>query len=131
MIVSKVKKYKTRAGREVVIYAIYPEQKYAVHGAQKLGKDWITENWNMEGEFLAEDISGEDLIEVSPYSDIPIDAKVIVWHNNAGPRHRRYFAGANELGEPTTWFNGATSWSNKEAPPTVWGFCVLESDYTN
>ena len=52
-----------------------------------------------------------DLIEVSPYEDIPIDAKVLVRSGGLGNWHRRYFAGVSDSGKPMAWVEGTTSWS--------------------
>jgi hypothetical protein len=50
-IISLDKTYRTRCGSEVVIYAIYPGQKFPVHGAYKYENgDWRTFEWRENGQ---------------------------------------------------------------------------------
>jgi len=60
------KKYTTRDGREVVIYAVYPEQEYGVHGAIKNDNGFYAyEAWNHAGTYsVIGDTTARDLIEV-------------------------------------------------------------------
>lgn len=48
---------------------------------------------------------------MSNYDDFKIDEKVLVWDNcEEGYKLKRHFAGVVD-GFPSTWHNGATSWS--------------------
>ena len=68
----------------------------------------------------------EELIPVNPYADIPIDAKVIVWHVDGKSKRHRYFAGMNEDGtRPATWMHGQTSWSSSDKQRCYWDNCEL------
>ena len=59
------KKYRTRDGREVRIYAVDGALPYSVHGAVKHGDSWISKDWADNGGFLTpHDL---DLIEVKPH----------------------------------------------------------------
>ena len=67
MKISKDKKYRTRDGREVVIYEIYEnsEKLAAVHGAVKDSfNKWGIYCWALDGSYLREGICRLDLIEV-------------------------------------------------------------------
>jgi hypothetical protein len=58
------KKYTTRDGREVVIYAVYADQEYPVHGAIKENEFWNPEVWECDGFYGIMPYSDADLIEV-------------------------------------------------------------------
>ena len=61
------KKYRTRKGHEVRIYAT-DGGRYSVHGAVKDPADgWISRSWTAEGKFLKFEAYGaNDLVEVKP-----------------------------------------------------------------
>lgn len=63
-----------------------------------------------------EDDEDEWIIEeVTPYTDWPIDCKVLVWDDGyADEKQCRHFAGVGNYGKPRTWVNGNTSWSTDE-----------------
>lgn len=68
MTVSMDKKYRTRDGREVRIYAVDGGGDQPVHGAARDESGWVPETWSAGGSFC-EDSSYEapwDLIEVKP-----------------------------------------------------------------
>lgn len=108
------KKYKTKNGSDVVIYAVYPKQlTKQVHGALVYADGEMSANaWYINGTFLADEATMLDLAEVIPYSDWNIDDKVIVTASNDKDEYNCYFAGLNGLGQPCVFTNGATSWSN-------------------
>ncbi len=62
------KKYRTRDGREVRLYAVDVEDEdYQVHGAIRNGSGWLIASWKANGGYVGggtED--GYDLIEVRP-----------------------------------------------------------------
>lgn len=108
------KKYKTKNGSDVVIYAVYPKQlTKQVHGALVYADGEMSVNaWNISGQFLADETSMLDLVEVIPYSNWNIGDKVIVISSNNKEEYNCYFAGLNGLGQPCVFTNGSTSWSN-------------------
>ena len=61
------KKYRTRSGHEVRIYAIDGgRNKNIVHGAMN-DKGWLSVTWTAEGKYLKFDMDSEnDLVEVKP-----------------------------------------------------------------
>jgi len=61
------KKYRTRDGKEVRIYAVDGgRNKNIVHGAMN-DKGWLSVTWTAEGKYLKFDMDSEnDLIEVKP-----------------------------------------------------------------
>ena len=61
------KKYRTRDGREVRIYATDGHDNQAVHGAVKDSHAWTLHTWYSDGVFARSDRNGlRDLIEVRP-----------------------------------------------------------------
>jgi hypothetical protein len=59
------KKYRTRAGAEVRIYALDGDEPRPVHGAFKSPTGWVVSCWRQDGTQL--DFGGHyDLIEVKP-----------------------------------------------------------------
>ena len=59
------KKYRTRDGREVRIYALDGGGNYPVHGAFKSDTGWVVRHWPQDG---IQSIFGgsDDLVEVKP-----------------------------------------------------------------
>jgi hypothetical protein len=126
MKISKDKKYKTRLGVDVIIYKIW-EKENKIHGAafdEKKGLICALE-WDSDGKVWKNDESGNDLIEISPYSDFKIDDKVLAWDDKSY-KVKRYFAGISELGEPLTWKDGQTSFTTNEK--TAWENCEKYND---
>lgn len=106
------KKYKTRSGCEVRIYATDGGGDYPIHGAVKYKGDnyWSPRKWKDSGTEHWADSS--DLIEVLPYQDFKIDDKVLVWEEGSCEKYKRYFAGVDENGKPLVFWDGKTSWSS-------------------
>ena len=46
--------YKTRDGRNVIIYAIYPKQKYGILGAVFDDGRWCPDTWTLNGAYYEE-----------------------------------------------------------------------------
>lgn len=74
-----------------------------------------------------------NLVEVSQWEHIPIDAPVIVWQNGQNgyslSKFRGHFAGVNNNGLPTTWRGKATSWTADHKDDKVaWENCELSDD---
>jgi hypothetical protein len=59
------KKYTTKDGTEVRLYAIHPDQKLAIHGAAKNNDgEWVEATWFADGKWVAHGESKNDLVEV-------------------------------------------------------------------
>lgn len=102
------KKYKTRDGKEVRIYATDHVGSYPICGAIRYEDGWYEESWEEDGR--NSNYVEDDLVEVSKYEDFKIDDKVIVWDNDyPDEKERGYFAGVNEDGYPMVFMNGRTS----------------------
>lgn len=76
--------------------------------------------------FFYNDSSHPYLEEVSPYTDWPIDAKILVADSDKGPKQKRYFAGVSTNGKPMGWISGGTSWS--ESHTYEWDYAELAED---
>jgi hypothetical protein len=109
-MIDKNKQY-TLDGEEFKIYEIYPDK---VHGAYKtLGDTWRIQS-----------VNHSDLIEVSPYANIRIDDKVLVWdgfQSENGNKTKAHFAGLDKEGNPMSWVHGMTSFTTSEL--VYWNFC--------
>jgi len=60
------KKYRTRDGREVRIYATDGADKYPVHGSIKYETGWELFTWQLDGMRTPRHEGGGDLIEIRP-----------------------------------------------------------------
>lgn len=60
------KKYRTRDGREVRIYAIDGLDTRSVHGAMYTIGGWISYTWRKDGSYFSDMDYADDLIEVKP-----------------------------------------------------------------
>lgn len=62
------KRYRTRDGRDVRIYAVDGGGNKPIHGAVQQGEVWVQEKWSASGEWAPEDMARSlwDLIEVRP-----------------------------------------------------------------
>ena len=60
------KKYRTRDGREVRIYATDGSEDMCVHGAIRFDGGWASEVWTQHGKYFPPKESIHDLIEVKP-----------------------------------------------------------------
>ena len=58
------KKYKTRAGDEVRLYACNCGGVWSVHGAYKIDEGWRSEVWKENGRYNERENNDNDLIEV-------------------------------------------------------------------
>jgi hypothetical protein len=72
------KKYRTRDGREVRIYATDGQDEWPIHGATLKSFGWSSECWTRDGSSLTNQPHADDLIEVRPRH------KVSVWINTYG-----------------------------------------------
>jgi len=76
------KKYRTRDGREVRIYATDGQDEWPIHGATLKSFGWSSECWTKDGSSLTSRPHDDDLIEVRPRH------KRTVWlnvYNEGGP----------------------------------------------
>lgn len=110
------KKYRTRDGRDVVIYAINGSGRYPVYGAV----DGLITNWSVDG-VAPEGMSHADLFEISPYDDFKIDDPVMVRNYEGQVWVRGYFAGVRD-DRASTFADGCTKWSG-DGDSTEWNQC--------
>lgn len=119
------KQYKTRCGYPVrVLCTDRPNSEYSVVALVELEPSVTSvEQYTPIGEFwLNEPGHDLDLVEVTPW-DYPIDHPVYVQQSATDCWRKGHFAGIKN-GAPTTWANGATSWSKRHDDDRVtWAFC--------
>lgn len=122
--ISMDKKYRTRDGREVRLYAVNGGGNYPVHGAIDGGGDaWHLEAWAIDGK-QHDDAPGPqsgDLIEINPYDHLRKGDRVLV-SIDGGSIVRRYFSHVGEDGRPHAFINGATEWSSS-GNTWPWNYC--------
>jgi len=126
--ISMDKKYKTRNGefeaKPLIINMNDGNYSVACLLTElKNGNQHIAKFSEYGGFYCSDDVSGFDLIEVSPYADIPIDAKVLVW-NGKGDKIKRHFAGISDTGNPMAFDSGTTSFTSP-CNPSTWCNCEL------
>jgi len=126
--ISMDKKYKTRDGnfeaKPLIINMNYDDYPVAcLMTSLKDGSQYVAKFSKHGGFYWDDSANSLDLIEVSPYADIPIDAKVLVWYSD-DKKIKRHFAGVSESGKPMAWAGGHTSFTS-DYPPAVWDFCEL------
>lgn len=111
-------KYKTRKGSPVQIYKVFGDNGSnlcLVHGAILSNGSWVLCSWTLEGKYnpTSSVVSDYDLVEVgSLYEDIKIDDVVVVW-DKLKQSVVGHFAGTDEIGNPTIWVGGRTSYTGK------------------
>lgn len=105
------KKYRTRDGRDVRILCVDRKHEFPVVGLFDYQGEEHVYAWMSEGFHAGAGVKNSlDLVEVSPYADIPIDAPG--WARDHGREWvPRYFAGVSGSGKPMAWVDGATSFS--------------------
>lgn len=135
MIVSIDKTYRTRSGAKVILYAVYPDQKYyPVHGALVYEGETQAQTWTLAGKYTHGTTASDslDLVEASPSDDWKVDDKILVWDSEDSKQYRRYFAGISSEGYILAYANGATSWSayEKEVLPYRYGKLATISTYS-
>jgi len=80
------KKYRTRDGREVRIYAIDGLDTHSVHGAMYTIGGWLSYTWRKDGSFFSDMDYADDLIEVKPrikrtvWANLYIDGRITLGH---------------------------------------------------
>lgn len=117
------KKYRTRSGNEVRIYAVDGSNPDVVHGAIKDKQgEWNTCCWESNGSYYGVQEDSRDLIEVGPYDHIKIGDPVLCWDEPDHEPLRRYFAGVNDKGRPLVFIDGATEWSSNGIKMD-WRYC--------
>lgn len=101
------KKYRTRDGKSVRILCVDSNDPvYPVVGLFD-GKGQ-PDTWTEHGNIVVGEERYLDLVEISPYADIPIDTPG--WARLDLRWWPRYFAGVSK-GRPTAWRGGATSFT--------------------
>lgn len=126
--ISMDKKYRTRDGHSVRILSIDRNYQYPVVAlvTDTYGIDAIAA-YSAYGKYFTTGADSQyDLIEVSPYDDFKIDDKVLVCRYEGAKWTKRYFAGVDENGNPMTYADGATSWSQHGT--VSWKFCKKAED---
>jgi hypothetical protein len=79
MTISKDKKYQTRDGREVRIYAVDGRNGSDVHGAVYSADGWTSAAWRNDGKYWAYKMEEYDLIEIRTAEDVVRE----VWDKSA------------------------------------------------
>ena len=74
------KKYRTRDGREVRIYATDGQEDWPIHGATLQSFGWSSDCWTKDGSTLTNMPHAHDLIEVRPRHKRTV--WLTVWSNN-------------------------------------------------
>ena len=128
----KDRKFRTRDGREVVIYAVHDGQDYPIHGAIKYKDGFGPESFDDDGRYCTAECNDFDLVEITQYDDFKIDDKVLVWNTDyINKKSKRHFAGVSCIGEPMTFRDGTSSFTAQDEHDVVyWDFCekYVESD---
>jgi hypothetical protein len=87
-MIDKDKKYATRDGREVRIYATDGKDFNSIHGAVLINDDWMVMNWNSDGRYVSSGATDADLVEVwQPQDKEPIWC----WENHYKARRTLLF----------------------------------------
>ena len=77
--------YKTRSGKDVVIYAILPNQYSAIHGAICEDGEWEMQTWKLNGQYhLTNPTSSYDLMPPEPETHV---AYLNIYNKQAGGFH--------------------------------------------
>jgi len=63
-MIDQTKKYRTRDGKEVRVYATDGAVPYSVHGATLNDGEWVVFTWTAGGEYAAGSSNKRDIIEV-------------------------------------------------------------------
>lgn len=102
------KKYRTRDGKSVRILCVDSNDPvYPVVGLFD-GKGQ-PDTWTEHGNIVVGEERYLDLVEISPYADIPIDTPGWARGSLDHGWRRRHFAGLAEDGRPMAWDDGTTS----------------------
>lgn len=120
------KKYRTRHGQEVRLYAADGAGPFPIHGARLTPQGWLRESWTELGSYHSVNREADyDLVEVPPpYSHIKIDDPVYVWDDDGTEKIKAHFAGISEQGAPLVYVGGQTSWTS-QGPLPEWRNCEL------
>lgn len=127
--ISMDKKYRTRDGRDVRVlctdFTNHEQVVALVAGVNSSRENLMT--FDAYGKYASFEVETPfDLIEVTPYEDFKIDDKVLVRRYESAKWTKRYFAGVDENGNPMTYGDGATSWSQHGT--VSWKFCKKAED---
>ena len=123
------KKYRTRDGRDVRILCVDSKGTLPVVGlvTERDNSGDFIECWRLDGTYFSvTDQYRRDLIEISPYADIPIDTPG--WARAEFEWRPRYFAGVDVAGNPTTWADGMTSFSADGRKSTWFEFTTTKPE---
>lgn len=129
------KKYRTRDGNaaRILVTDLVTDTPYKVLAAVT-GDDGqeICFSYTIDGKFYYSTSSGSDLVEFTPWDDFKVDDPVLVKNLDDNYWVKRYFAGVDANGDPTTWYSGATSWSTStQSIVEHWDECKSARDVDN
>jgi hypothetical protein len=117
------KKYKTRDGRAARIICTDKKGEKDYPVLALVTNQYGGENMQMLRADLQRPTENTPyLIEVPPYDDLEIDQPVIVW-NKLSPKERRYFSGVDNIGKPTAFSDGRTSFTQGGIQKIPWDHC--------
>jgi hypothetical protein len=120
--ISMDKKYRARNGRPARVICVDAKGAQPVVALVYGGGSEFVINTSLKGEFFDGDLHELDLIEVSPYEDFEVDEPVMVRDHEDNRWLRKYFAGVDGDGKPSTWVLGSTKWTSG-GKKTSWGEC--------
>ena len=66
------KRYETRGGHPVRLYAVDGCGTYAVHGAYGVGDGWLSANWMSDGRFSEGNVTDLDLVPVRAKHELTV-----------------------------------------------------------
>lgn len=124
MKISMDKQYRTRSGKNVVIYTT--DRKHdggftVVGGIVEDNGEHSVEYWKSDGSVLGSGVENRyDLIEYNPAQDLKLDQPIWVRNSPTGRWVPRHFANVDERGRVMCWDAGATSHSCKQYDKSVW-----------
>ena len=113
------KKYKTGAGEPMRILCV--DGAHPIYPVIAQDSRGYPVSFTSEGKYCSDgkaaSCSPSDLVEVSPYEDWPIDARVYVCMCGSTQWHKRHFAGLDYDGRPMAWMDGCTSFTTHSRAP--------------
>lgn len=118
------KKYKTRSGLPVRILCVDRKSEEFPVVALVTNKDGheVASTFTKTGSYHIEDVSMNDLIEVSPYEDFKVDDLCVVSATEGKYKTFRYFA-KEVQGIPYCFDDGKTSFTFNNEYFTAWDKC--------
>ena len=78
------KTYKTRGGLDAIIYALHPNQRWAIHGAMYCENEIASRSWASDGKYA---FNGESLYDLMPPEPETHVAYLNIYNEQAGGFH--------------------------------------------